>query len=256
MLGAICGDIIGSVFEHNNYKAKDFELFDMNSRFTDDTVLTVAVADSLLRGETYMSSVRKYYHLYPYAGYGGTFQIWARSDEQRGYDSFGNGSAMRVSPVGWAFNTLEEVLLQAEATAIITHSHPEGIKGAKAVAGAIFIARNGGSKAEIKQFAETLHYDLNFRLDDIRETYQFDVSCQGSVPQALAAFIESEDFEDAIRNAISIGGDSDTIACIAGSIAEAYYNGVPSLIEDICLERLDARLLGVYDAFDAKFVNV
>jgi len=255
MLGAICGDIIGSVFEHNNYKAKDFELFSAHSIFTDDTVLTAAIADSLINNSPYASNVRKYYRLYPNAGYGRTFSSWARSNAQEGYGSFGNGSAMRVSPIGWAFETLEEVLLEAEASAMITHSHPEGIKGAKVVAGAIFMARNGSHKSEIWQFVETFNYDLSFTLDDIRETYQFDVSCQGSVPQALAAFFESTGFEDAVRNAISIGGDSDTIACIAASIAEAYYGDIPSHIENSCLDILDQRLLAVYKSFHTKFIE-
>lgn len=255
MLGAICGDIIGSVFEFNNYKAKDFELFNINSTFTDDTVLTAAVADGLLNNKTYASCVRNYFRLYPDAGFSPKFSQWANSNQQIGYGSFGNGSAMRISPIGWAFETLEEVLEQAEAAAIITHSHPEGIKGAQVVAGVIFIARNGGTKLEIREFVEKFDYDLNFTLSEIRESYQFDTTCQGSVPQALVAFLESTNFEDAVRNAVSIGGDSDTLASIAGGIAEAYYREIPNHIKDRCLDILDERIKNIYSSFAAKFMH-
>ena len=256
MLGAVCGDIIGSVFEFDNYKAKDFKLFSVNSKFTDDTILTAAIADSLLNNGTYLSNVRKYFQLYPNAGFSRTFSQWANSNQETGYGSFGNGSAMRASPIGWAFESLEEVLEEAEATAKITHNHPEGIKGAKVVAGAIFIARNGGSKSEIQQFAETSGYDTNFCLDDIRDAYKFDATCQGSVPQALVAFLESINFEDAIRNAVSIGGDSDTLACIAGGIAEAYYKFIPDNIKNPCLEILDERMRKICNSFSEEFLNV
>lgn len=255
MLGAICGDIIGSVFEFDNYKAKDFELFNVNSTFTDDTILTVAIADSLLNNYSYLSNLRKYFQLYPNAGFSRTFSKWANSDQETGYGSFGNGSAMRVSPIGWAFESLEDVLKKAEATAKITHSHPEGIKGAKVVAGAIFIARNGGSKSEIRQFADTNGYDTNFCLDDIREVYKFDATCQGTVPQALVAFFEANDFKDAIRNAVSIGGDSDTLACITGGISEAYFKFIPDHIKNPCLDILDERLRKICSSFSAKYLN-
>ena len=255
MLGAICGDIIGSVFEHDNYTAKDFILFSRHSKFTDDSVLTTAIADSLIHNTNYASNLRKYYRLYTTAGFSRTFSLWGAADNQEAYNSYGNGSAMRVSPVGWAFNSIEKTLREAEATAIVTHNHPEGIKGAQVIAGAIFIARNGGSKSDIRQFAESFDYDLNFQLNDKRETYHFDATCQGSVPEAIVAFLESSDFEDCIRNAVSIGGDSDTISCIAASIAEAYYNGIPDHIRIPCLEILDQRQLRIYQLFFAKFMD-
>ncbi|MEM6725800.1 MAG: ADP-ribosylglycohydrolase family protein, partial [Bacteroidota bacterium] len=209
MLGAIAGDIIGSRFERNNLKSKEFELFDSASRFTDDTVLTVAIADALLTKTPYATTVRNYARNYPFAGYGGTFKQWMFGLISGPYNSWGNGSAMRVSPIGFAFNTVEQVLEEAKRSAEITHNHPEGIKGAQAVALSILLARQGTSKEAIKSEIESrFQYDLSRSLDAIRPVYQFDVSCQGSVPEAIIAFLESTDFEDAIRNAISIGGDS------------------------------------------------
>ncbi len=253
MLGAICGDIIGSVYEHENLKSKDFPLFQKECHFTDDTVLTCAVADAILHDRPFSENIKKFYHFYPKAGYGFMFSRWAMSSETRGYGSFGNGSAMRVSPVGWAYDSLDDVVEKAEETAAVTHDHPEGIKGAKAIAGAVYLARKDGRKDDIHAFASDLGYDLEFTLDSIREDYQFYATCQQSVPQAIVAFLESTDFEDAIRNAISIGGDSDTIACMTGSIAEAYYGGVPIKIREQALTYLNSRLTGILELFEKQY---
>lgn len=254
MLGAIAGDVIGSVYEARPIKTTRFRLFHPLCRFTDDTVLTVALADSILHGTSYVDLLKTYYRAYPNAGYGGSFHQWAQSDDSRPYNSWGNGSAMRVSPVGFAFGTLDEVIEQAKRSAEVTHDHPEGIKGAQAVASAVFLARTGRDKDAIQAYVETTFgYDLGTPLDQIRETYEFDVSCQGSVPQAIRAFLESEDFEDAIRRAISIGGDSDTIACMAGGIAQAYYGGVPEEIAHRVYEILDETLADVTRKFTEAF---
>lgn len=250
MLGALAGDIIGSRFEWHNIKTKEFELFTAESRFTDDTVLTVAQADSLLGGEPFTAKLKGYFRQYPDAGYGGRFFNWAASDSLEPYYSFGNGSAMRISPVGWYFDDLTTVLDEARRSAAVTHNHPEGIKGAQAVAAAILLARQGKSKAEIRSFISDLFdYDFGWSLADIRPYYVFDVTCQGSVPQALQAFFESDGFVDAIRNAVSIGGDSDTIACITGGVAEAFYGKVPGAIAREVFARLDEKLAGVTRRF-------
>jgi len=254
MLGAIAGDIIGSVYEFNNTKTADFPLFSRYSDFTDDTVLTVATADCILNSGDYAEYYRKYYRSYPGRGYGGMFHKWGRSDVMGPYNSFGNGSAMRVSPVGFAFSSMEDVLAEAERSAAVTHDHPEGIKGARAAASAVYLARKGMSKKHIKEYIEdSFSYELSCRLDDIRDVYRFDETCQGSVPQAITAFLESESFEDAIRKAVSIGGDSDTIACITGGIAEAFYRKVPADIRDEAMSRLDSRMIGVIDRFCKRF---
>ncbi|PKQ28322.1 MAG: hypothetical protein CVT63_03370 [Candidatus Anoxymicrobium japonicum] len=251
MLGAIAGDIIGQVYEFDNIKTTDFPLFKADSTFTDDTVLTVAVADVILNGGDYARMFKDYFKRYPGRGYGGTFQGWASSAETEPYNSFGNGSAMRVSPVGFAFASLDEVLAEAKRSAEVTHNHPEGIKGAQSVAAAIFLARTGKTKEEIKRYVEKqFGYDLNEPLDEIREYYTYDVTCQGSVPQSIIAFLESNDFEDAIRKAVSLGGDSDTIACIVGGIADAYYGGIPEPIKIETMARLDERLTSVVLAFE------
>jgi ADP-ribosylglycohydrolase len=253
MLGAVAGDIIGSRFEHAGIKSKEFELFNRQSVFTDDTVHTIALADSLLHKIPYQNKLREYFHYYPNAGYGGRFRRWARSPQPKPYGSYGNGSAMRVSPVAWFYKDLDTVLKEARNSAEITHNHPEGIKGAQAVAAAVFLARTGSSKAEIKSYVEDhFKYDLSSTIDAIREDYGFEVSCQASVPQAIIAFLESTDFEDAVRNAVSLGGDSDTQACIAGSIAEAYYGGVPSFIVKQVFKYLDTRLEYVLMNFSKK----
>ncbi len=254
MIGAIAGDIIGSVYVWDNIKTTDFPLFSSDCFFTDDTVLTVAVADCILHGHDYADEFREYTRDYPGRGYGGAFLDWASAPNTAPYTSWGNGSAMRVSPVGFAFGTLEEVIAEAKRTAEVTHNHPEGIKGAQAVAAAIFLARSGGKKQEIKSYIErTFQYDLGQSLDAIRKWYEFDVSCQGSVPQAIIAFLESNDYEDAVRNAISIGGDSDTIACITGGIAQAFYGGVPAFIKKKVTEILDGKLNEVTAEFYQKF---
>jgi ADP-ribosylglycohydrolase len=250
MIGAIIGDIVGSIYEFDNIKTKDFPMFGEDNTFTDDTVMTLAVAEGLMNGgrsDDFINAMKKYGRLYPYAGYGGRFDSWLRSDNRAPYNSYGNGSAMRVSPCGWAFDTLEDVESVAGISAAVTHNHIEGIKGAQATAASIFLARIGKSKTDIKTYIESKYrYDLNLTLDNIRRTYKFDESCQGTVPQAIIAFLESTDFEDAIRNAISLGGDSDTLAAITGSIAEAAY-GVPDEIRDKSLRYLDATLREVYE---------
>jgi ADP-ribosylglycohydrolase len=254
MLGAIAGDIIGSIYEHQNIKTKDFPLFSPKCRFTDDSVLTVAVADVILNGGKYADRFKQYYSCYPFKGYGGNFRDWAKSSSSEPYNSWGNGSAMRVSPVGFAFNNLDTVLEEAKRSAEVTHNHPEGIKGAQATAAAIFLARQGHDKVAIKSYIQTTFgYDLEQTLDQIRPTYRFDVSCQGSVPQAVIAFLESTDFEDAIRNAVSLGGDSDTIACIAGGIAQAFYGGVPQWVAEQVFSILDEQLSTVTEAFLSQF---
>lgn len=256
MIGAIAGDIIGSVYEHDNITITDFQLFDPHCRFTDDTVLTVAVADCLLHGKEYAETFREYFHRYPHAGYGSGFRHWAQGPAKGPYNSLGNGSAMRVSPVGWAFNNLDEVLDEAKRSAEVTHNHPEGIKGAQAVASAIFLARTGSSREDIAAYiTETFGYLLDEPIDEIRKHYRFDVTCAGSVPQAIRAFLESDGYEDAVRKAISIGGDSDTIACITGGIAEAFYGGVPQEIVKFALEKLDNKLREVLIGFQGRFVS-
>jgi ADP-ribosylglycohydrolase len=253
MIGAIAGDIIGSVYERNNIKTKAFELFTSSSFFTDDTVLSIAIADAILRRSDAAQMLRSYFHRYPGAGYGGLFRKWALSNSAKPYGSWGNGAAMRISAVGFAFDSLEDVLARAKEYADVTHDHPEGIKGARATAASIFLARSGKTKEQIKQFVQaTFGYNLSRTVDDIRPTYRFDPSCQGTVPPALVAFLESEDFEDAIRNAVSLGGDSDTIACITGGIAHAYY-GIPEDIAENAMSRLDDRLRAVANEFIATF---
>ena len=254
MLGAIAGDVIGSVREVTGTKTKDFPLFTEWSRFTDDTVLTVAVAEKLMRGGSYVDRFHWYVREYPTAGYGGTFVTWAARGKREPYNSWGNGSAMRVSPIGVMFDTLEEVESESKRSADVTHNHPEGVKGAQATAAAVFLARSGHDKVAIKAHIESEYgYNLSQRLDDIRPKYFFDVSCQGSVPQSIVAFLESTDYEDAVRNAIYLGGDADTMACIAGAIAEAYYGSVPEHIRRPVLERLDDRLLGVVNEFTETY---
>ena len=246
MLGAIIGDIVGSIYQFNGIKTKDFPLFSKRCCFTDDTVMTIAVAEGLMNGGTpddYTKAMKRLGRMYPNVDYGSRFFQWLFMDDSSPYNSWGNGSAMRVSPTGWYFDTLEKTENAAEVGAAVTHNHPEGIKGAQATAAAIFLARNSKSKEEIKSYIENKFcYDLSRTLDEIRPTYSFDVSCMGTVPEAIIAFLESGDFEDAIRNAISLGGDSDTLAAITGSIAEAAY-GVPRAIKVKAISRLDLPLL-------------
>lgn len=257
ILGAIAGDIIGSVFEFNNTKRTDFDLFCPKSSFTDDSVLTVAAMDALSHQKDYAESYLAFGKNYPRRGYGGHFRQWLRAEKpEPPYNSWGNGSAMRASPVGWYGRNMDEVMAEARKSAEVTHNHPEGIKGAQAVASAVYLARTGSSKDEIRQFiTDTFQYDLARKLDDIRPTYGFDVSCQGSVPEAIIAFLESTDFESAIRLAISIGGDSDTIACITGGIAEAYYKGVPVDIVDCVAALLPDEFMRIIEDFSLKYRN-
>ncbi len=250
MLGAITGDIIGSVHEYIATKTKDFPLFVAESNVTDDSVLTVAVADAILTGGSYQESVRAIGRRYPGCGYGGNFLQWLFADDPQPYNSWGNGSAMRVSPVGFAFDAEDDVLREAEATAVITHNHPEGVKGAQATALAILLARKGCGKDDIrKEISKRFEYDLNRTVDSIRPGYSYDISCQGTVPEAIIAFLDASSYEDAIRNAVSLGGDSDTLACITGGIAEAFYGGVPDAIAATVRERLPDDLLTITDAF-------
>ncbi len=273
MIGAIIGDIVGSRFEFSPHKSKKFELFGNDGlskykcRFTDDSVLTVAVADALLSlkdtlSESELSAMIIYrFHLYgkayPAAGYGERFFLWLCDNEIEPYGSCGNGSAMRVSPCGWYGETLEECERLARVSAAVTHSHPEGIKGAVATAGAIYLARTGKSKEEIRQYAERFYpHAFEKTLDEIRPDYSHVETCQDTLPQAFVAFYESENFEDAIRGAVSLGGDSDTLACITGSIAEAYYgvDGIPSSLREKAISFLDDRLRGVLEEFQTRYV--
>jgi len=244
MLGAIAGDVLGSIHEFHPIRTKDFELLNSECVFTDDTVMTTAVADSLMNRIPYVESLQMWGNTYPTAGYGGWFSKWLNSDFPTPYNSFGNGSAMRCSSVGWLFDDEDSVLEEAKMSAEITHNHPEGIKGAQAVALGIMLGRQGSTKLEIQEKLEDLFdYDLSQTLEQVKLNYSFDVTCQGSVPQAITAFLESEDFEDAIRNAISLGGDADTQACIAGALAEAFYMKVPEQIKEFVLTRITPDIL-------------
>jgi ADP-ribosylglycohydrolase len=256
MLGAIAGDIIGSAYEGWPHKATDFPLFGAASTFTDDSVLTVATAEALLEARPYEEVYREFGRRYPHAGYGGTFFQWIFANAAGPYGSWGNGSAMRVSPIAWACRTLDDVLTEAARSAAVTHNHPEGVKGAQAVATAVFLARTGSSKSEIRcEVSERFGYDLDRRLDEIRPTYQFDVSCQGSVPEALLCFLESENFEEAVRLAVSLGGDTDTQACIAGAVAEAFQGGVPEQIATQVWIRLPEEFCSVVRRFRQRFAE-
>jgi ADP-ribosylglycohydrolase len=253
VLGAILGDIVGSVHEWEKTKKKDFPLFVPRSTFTDDSVLTIAVAEWILTNQDLVDLFHDYTDRYPDRGYGGMYRHWMVTRSREPYNSFGNGAAMRVSPVGFAFDTLEEVLHWAERSAAVTHNHPEGIRGAQATAAAVFWARHVRDKEEIRaRLAARFGYDLGFTVDEIRPTYSFNETCQGTVPQALVAFLDSSGYEDTIRNAISLGGDADTLACIAGGIAEAYH-GVPEELATECFDRLDSRLAGIVKRFRTRY---
>ena len=246
MLGAIAGDILGSIHEFHPIKTKNFDLLNSECVFTDDTVMTVAVADSLMNKIPYVESLQMWGRKYPRAGYGGWFSKWIDSDFPKPYNSFGNGSAMRCSSVGWLFEDEGSVLEEAKKSAEVTHNHPEGIKGAQAVALGVMLCRQGSTKLEIQEKLEDLFdYDLSQTLEQVKFNYSFDVTCQGSVPQAITAFLESEDFEDAIKNAISLGGDADTQACIAGALAEAFYMKIPDQIKEFVLTRITPDILDV-----------
>lgn len=254
MIGVIAGDVIGSVHEHGLTKSIDFPLFDPLSHFTDDTVLTVATAYAILTGTPYEVAYRDFGRRYPDAGYGGSFYDWLFAEEPRPYNSWGNGSAMRVAPVGFAFASVHDVLREAERSAAVTHNHAEGIKGAQATALAVFMARSGASKDEIRgEVSQRFGYDLRRTVNQIRPDYQWHVSCQRSVPEAIAAFLDSSDVEDAIRLAVSLGGDADTQAAIAGGIAEAFYKRMPDSMVNAVRERLPPGFIEVIDAFRQAF---
>ena len=260
MYGAILGDIIGSPFEFDRGdKTKDFKLFSRRSHFTDDSVMTLAVCEALLKvgqdatvkeiEDAVITSMQSWGRRYPHEGYGGYFRRWLTARYPEPYNSFGNGSAMRVSAAGWLYDSLEKTRVVAKATANVTHNHPEGIKGAEATASAIFMARNGSSKEEIKKYIENeFHYDLNRTLDEIRPSFHMDETCQKTVPEAIIAFLEARDFEDAIRNAVSLGGDTDTLGAITGSIAEAYFGISETLISE-CRNRINKDMRDIVDAF-------
>lgn len=254
MLGAIIGDVVGSIYEWNNHRSKDFELFGEACDFTDDTVMTLAIAEGLMAGgspDDYARFMQQLGRKWPGRGYGGRFLDWLHSADPRPYSSFGNGSAMRVSPVAWAFDSLEAVEAAAHDTALPTHNHPEGIKGAQATAAAIFLARTGCGKQEIRAYIENKYgYNLHRTLNEIRPGYLFNETCQQTVPEAIIAFLESTDFEDAICCGISLGGDSDTLTAITGSIAEAAY-GIPEDIRKIAFSFLPPALSGIVRRFEA-----
>ena len=259
MIGAIIGDIAGSPYEFKGIKHKDFDLFEDRSRFTDDTAMTIAVADALMSLEGGESdeeirlalafSMKRWGRRYLNAGYGREFREWLESDDLEPYYSYGNGSAMRVSSTGWLYDDIDTVRHMARLSAEVTHNHPEGIKGAEAVASAIFLVRKGADRDEVKEYLEeNFDYDLGLSLDDIRPGYSFDVTCMGSVPESIICYLECDSFEDAVRNAVSIGGDSDTMACMAGAIAEAEY-GVPEELVDEAEAFLNEDMLDVLDRF-------
>ena len=255
MLGAIAGDIIGSVYENQPIKHTNFPLFGEGSTFTDDTVLTVAIADSLLSGKSYAASLKQWGRKYPQAGYGKSFYQWLMSRCSVAYNSWGNGSAMRVSPIGWAFNSLERTLEEAKKSAEITHNHPEGIKGAQAVAGAIFLCRENKSKKEIKNWVEEYTgYNLSRATTYIRPDYKFELSCQQSVPEAIICFLEGDGLENAIRLAVSLGGDADTQACISGALAHAWYKGVPENVWNQTEKHLPDEMKVIIHKFQEAFL--
>jgi ADP-ribosyl-[dinitrogen reductase] hydrolase len=254
VLGAIAGDVIGSVYEYYPMKDYDFQLFQKHSTFTDDTVLTVAVAHAILRGEDYGKSLKAFGRSFPGYGYGTMFNVWLHREESEPYYSWGNGSAMRVSPVGFAYGSVDEVLRQAEKSASVTHNHPEGIKGAQATALAIYLARTGLKKAEIKEeISSRFGYDLSRTVDQIRPDYCFNESCLRTVPEAIIAFLESNDYEDAVRKSVSLGGDSDTQACITGGIAQAYYKSIPKRIVERVNQLLPPEFLQIIEEFNLRF---
>ena len=267
MTGAICGDIIGSVFEWHNVKSEGFALFCRESRFTDDTVMNIAVADKLLNCENkhglkyysstaleYAARYKQYYTRYPGAGFGQMFSDWAKSNDFAKQISYGNGAAMRAVPIGYAFDNINAVLKEARLSCVYTHNNNEAIKGAKAVAGCVFLANNGVVKNEISKFiTNTIGYKLDFTINGIRSEYNFNSRANYSVPPAIRAFLESEDYESAVRKAISIGGDSDTIACIAGGIAHAYYKEIPKSIYDKCMLMINGSMKTTVNEFCKKY---
>ena len=254
MLGAIAGDVIGSLHEFRGPCSEDFELFEQRCRPTDDSVLTVAVAETVLEGGEFAESLRRWGNRYPGAGYGLRFMGWLLRDDAGPYGSFGNGSAMRVSPLGWAFDTLEQVILEARRSAAPTHDHPEGLKGAESVAAAIYVARTGGSRGDVREvFESRFGYDCSTPLETLRARHTFNETCQHTVPVAATVALVSVSVEDAIRKAVSMGGDADTLGCIAGSIAEAMYGGVPRARAEQVLARLPADLREVTERFVTRY---
>ena len=258
MFGAIAGDLIGSVYERFPVRSTEFPLFPRRARFTDDTVLTIATAQAILKGGDYREAYRTWGRRYPAAGYGPGFKRWLKQDGPPALGSMGNGSAMRVSPVGLAFDSEHEVLHEAERSAIVSHDHPEGIKGAQAVALAVYLARTGVTKGDIRrEISGRFGYDLDRTIAEIRPKYrigvQMDMTCEGSVPEAILAFLDGLSYEDAVRLAVSLAGDSDTQACIAGGVAQAYYGGVPDEITAEVRRRLPPDMLDVIDAFESAF---
>jgi ADP-ribosylglycohydrolase len=254
MIGAIIGDLIGSVFERHKTKRTDFNLFNEKSTFTDDSVLTLASAKALLTDNDYAKHYREFGRKYPNAGYGGKFRSWIASDTMGAYDSYGNGSAMRVSPIGYAFDDMALALQEARKSAVVTHNHPEGIKGAEATVMAIIMARQGRTKEQIRErITQAFRYNLKRTCDDIRPTYSFNVSCQGSVPEAIIAFLDSNSYEDAVRRAVSFGGDADTQACIAGGIAQAFYKAIPKEIMDLSFSILPQEFKDIIKEFNEKY---
>lgn len=259
MYGAILGDIIGSPYEFDRGdKTKDFEMFNDKVEFTDDSVMTIAVADALLTSKKnnndfdkeLIAKMKTWGKKYPYAGYGGRFQSWLWQENPEPYNSWGNGSAMRVSPVGWFYDNIIDTRSAARISAKVTHNHPEGIKGAEAVASVIYLARTGVGKQQIKEYVEKeFEYDLSRTCDDIRPMYHHVESCQETVPEAITAFLEGNDFEDVIRTAVSLGGDCDTLTCIAGSMAEAHYD-IPAWMKKKCRELIDTEMVDILDAFE------
>lgn len=257
MFGAIIGDIVGSVYEFNNIRRKDFLLFSPDCFFTDDSVMTFAVAEALRKsqkkgfvglGEMATKEMHRFGALYPHAGYGNAFKVWLKEKNPAPYNSYGNGSAMRVSSVAYFANSFDEVKKLSRAVTEVSHNHEEGIKGAEATAVAIWLARNKASKEEIKKHIEENYYSLDFDYENLREDYFFNETCQNTVPQAIFCFLISKDFEDCLRTCISIGGDSDTLSAISCAIAEAYY-GIPKKIHDTALSFLDKRLQKLYDKY-------
>jgi len=252
MIGAIAGDMIGSPYESRPIKTVDFPM--AVAAYTDDTVMSIAVAHAILRGTDYGASIKCFAQRYPNLPYGASFWHWIWDPNSIPYYSYGNGSAMRVSAVGFAFESIEEVMVQAKRSAEVSHNHPEGIKGAQATALAVFLARKGEDKATIRKQIETrFDYPLDCCVEEIREDYCFDVTCQGSVPESIVAFLDAQDYATTIKNAISLGGDSDTMACIAGGIAQAYYQAIPADIVRRVRKGLPAELLAVLDRFNQKF---
>ncbi|MDR2126490.1 MAG: ADP-ribosylglycohydrolase family protein [Prevotellaceae bacterium] len=260
MTGAITGDYAGSAYEFNNTRDYNFPIITGESGITDDSILTIAVADAILHDKSYGECLHYWGNKSnpPKGGYGGLFYKWLKSDNPKPYNSWGNGSAMRVSPAGWAFNTLEKTLAEAKKSAECTHNHPEGIKGAQAIAASVYLLRTGSDKQNIKNFVETeFGYDLDFKLADIRSAHTFDESCMDTVPKSIVCFLESRDFEDAIRLAVSLGGDSDTLACITGAMAEAAYgtDNIPKQLITAAVYYIPEELSIIYHSFVQKFIN-